>query len=65
MIKRFQSLQLRNNSRLNGLVSSLEAIVDLAASTPGVVHLIDGQTDDPILNIVAASERKDDGVEVR
>lgn len=39
--------------------------MDLAVSASGIIHLIEGQIDDPILDVTASPERKDDSVEIR
>ena len=57
-------MDLGNNSRLDCVVASLEAIVDLAVSAPRICDLIEGQIDDPICYVAASPKRKDDGVEI-
>lgn len=38
--------------------------MDFAVSASGIRHLVEGQINDPVLYVAAASEGKDDGVEI-
>jgi hypothetical protein len=58
-MKGFESLDLGEDCRFDNTIACEETVMNFAVSASRVGDLIQGQVNDPVLNVTAASERED------